>query len=145
MNSVRGPSSFPASPKFAKTGSGSRPRESFSPSLPLRNLQPPHHRRTRDECGQHAPHVRKVPNADELTRFIEADQIAHPRESRDIGNRIGIAENPLTPFQPLLQHAEQTLGLGDITIARTLVLVLLAGELMEETELAEHRADAAHL
>jgi hypothetical protein len=36
-------------------------------------------------------------------------------------------------------------GLVDVAVTRTLVLVLLAGELVEEADLAKHRADAAHL
>jgi hypothetical protein len=47
--------------------------------------------------------------------------------------------------QPGFQHAQQALGFGDIAIARTLVLVLAAGELVEEADLAEHRADRGHL
>jgi hypothetical protein len=53
--------------------------------------------------------------------------------------------HPLLALQVLVEHAEQALRLGDVAVARTLVLVVLAGELVEEAELAEHGADAAHL
>src|SRR6476620_11329946 len=44
-----------------------------------------------------------------------------------------------------LHHAEQTLGLADVAFERPLVLEVLAGEFVEEADLAEHRTDAAHL
>src|SRR5690242_5876236 len=112
---------------------------------PLRTIQSPNNSRTRDERGQDALHVRKILYADEFARFVETDQIAHPRERRDVRDRILIAENPLAPFETLLQHAEQPFRFGDVAIARTLVFVFLACEFMEEAKLAEHRADAAHL
>ncbi len=45
----------------------------------------------------------------------------------------------------VVEHAQQAPGFGDVAVARALVLVFPAGELVEEAELAEHRADAAHL
>ncbi|MNT28961.1 hypothetical protein D3C72_1646810 [compost metagenome] len=56
-----------------------------------------------------------------------------------------IAHHPVAPIQALIQHGQQAPGLGRVAVARTLVFVVLARELMEEAELAEHRADAAHL
>ncbi|CAI8716477.1 hypothetical protein EMIT0158MI4_110027 [Burkholderia ambifaria] len=44
-----------------------------------------------------------------------------------------------------VEHGEQALRFGGVAVARTLVLVVAAGELVEEADLAEHRADAAHL
>ena len=40
---------------------------------------------------------------------------------------------------------QQAPRLRDVAVARALVLEVLAGELVEEADLAEHRADAAHL
>jgi hypothetical protein len=47
--------------------------------------------------------------------------------------------------EPGVEHTEQALRLADVAIARTLVLEILAGELVEEADLAEHRADPRHL
>ena len=44
-----------------------------------------------------------------------------------------------------VEHREQALRFADVAVARALVLEVLAGEFVEEADLAEHRADAAHL
>src|SRR5437764_171210 len=82
---------------------------------------------------------------DQLARSIKADQVVHPRESGDVGDRVRVAHDPGTALQLVVQHAEQAFRFGHVAVARALVLVILAGELVEEAELAEHRPDAGHL
>ncbi len=89
--------------------------------------------------------VAELAEADQIARFVEADEVAHPREDCDVGDRIGVAHHPLPVRQMRIEHAEQALRLGDVAVARTLVLVLATRELVEEAELAEHRPDPAHL
>jgi hypothetical protein len=76
-------------------------------------------------------------------RFVEANQVAHPAEQRDIGDGVVVAHDPLAA-KPVVEHAEQALALA-IALQRALVLDLAAGEFVEEAELAEHRADRRHL
>jgi hypothetical protein len=47
--------------------------------------------------------------------------------------------------QPSVEHAQQAFRFCDVAIARAFVFVVFACEFIEETDLAEHRADAAHL
>jgi hypothetical protein len=53
-----------------------------------RNLQTAHHAGTRNECIERAFHVVKILHADELAGSVEADQVAHPGERRDIRDRV---------------------------------------------------------
>ena len=46
---------------------------------------------------------------DELARLVKADQVAHPAEHRDVGDRVVVAHDPLAARQTRLQHAEQPL------------------------------------
>ena len=64
---------------------------------------------------------------------------------RDVGDAVVGAHEPVAAGQTAFEHVQQPLGLRNVAVARALVLVVLAGELMEEAELAEHRSDAAHL
>ncbi|KGC52746.1 hypothetical protein DO65_4937 [Burkholderia pseudomallei] len=120
--------------------------ETETPRLrPRRNVQSARHRRPRDERVERARHVRIAIEFDELARLVEADQVAHPRERRDVGDRIGVVHDPPAMREAAVKHAEQALRLADVALARAFVLVLAARELVEEAELAEHRPDAAHL
>ncbi|MCY1420937.1 hypothetical protein D9M71_365750 [compost metagenome] len=56
-----------------------------------------------------------------------------------------LAHDPVAAFQALVEHRQQARGLLHVAVAGALILVILAGEFVEEAELAEHRADAAHL
>src|SRR5256885_12433343 len=47
--------------------------------------------------------------------------------------------------EPAVDDAQHAPRLGDVAIARALVLVVLARELVEEAELSEHRTEPAHL
>jgi hypothetical protein len=89
--------------------------------------------------------VRQLVERHQLARAIKADQIAHPAERRNVGDGVVGVHDPLPAIEPGLEHAEQPLALGDIALQRALVLVLTAGEFVEEAELAEHRPDATHL
>src|SRR3546814_10166967 len=48
-------------------------------------------------------------------------------------------------LEPPVEHAQQPLRLVDVALQRPLVLVVLAGELVEEPDLPEHRPDRRHL
>ena len=45
--------------------------------------------------------------ADELARFVKADQIAHPAEQRDIGDAVVSAHHPVAAREPFLDDTEQ--------------------------------------
>jgi len=89
--------------------------------------------------------VREFGDANQFPRAIEARKHTHPGKYRDVGDGVGVPHHPGTPGEPLIQHAKQPLGFCDVSITRPLVLEILAGEFMEEADLAEHRADATHL
>ncbi|MOA59674.1 hypothetical protein D3C78_1843540 [compost metagenome] len=48
-------------------------------------------------------------------------------------------------MQTAVQYFQQAFAFVDVAVTGTFVLVVLAGELIEEPELAEHRPDATHL
>jgi hypothetical protein len=89
--------------------------------------------------------VGEVRDADQVAGLVEADQVAHPREGRDVGDRVLVGHDPGASGQPLVEHAQQPLRLRDVAVARALVFVVAPGEPVKETDLAEHRPDAAHL
>src|SRR5579872_4640785 len=78
-----------------------------APSAALGYVQAPLHGGPGEKGIQNALHVREVGEADDLTRLIEADQIAHPRENCDIGDGVRIAHHPGSSGQPALEHAQQ--------------------------------------
>ncbi|MEY9429446.1 hypothetical protein ABH975_004761 [Bradyrhizobium ottawaense] len=82
---------------------------------------------------------------DEIAGTVEADEIAHPAEHGDVGNGVVVIHEPLPSRKMRLHHAEQAHGFGDVAVTGPLVLKILAGEFVEEADLAEHRPDAAHL
>src|SRR4051812_49392596 len=86
---------------------------------------------------QPCPNVREVIEAYEFARFIEADQVAHPAEQRDIGDGVVIAHDPLAALQPVVEHADQPPRFIAIALQRAFVGDLAAGEFVEEAELAE--------
>ena len=92
-----------------------------------------------------ARYVGEVGDTHQAARLVEADEVAYPGESGDIGDRVLLAGEPAQLPQLLVQHAQQTLRLRDVAVPRTLVLVVPAGELVEEPDLTEHRSDASHL
>jgi hypothetical protein len=56
-----------------------------------------------------------------------------------------IAHHPLPLGKPPVHHGQHALRFTDVAIARPLVLVLAAGEFVEEAELAEHGPHATDL
>ncbi|MNL27199.1 hypothetical protein D3C87_1487730 [compost metagenome] len=48
-------------------------------------------------------------------------------------------------MQPAVEHFKQASAFLDVAVTGALVFVVLAGEFVEKPELAEHRANAAHL
>ncbi len=82
---------------------------------------------------------------DQVSGFVEANQVAHPAEHGDVGDGVVVVHDPLAAVQAALHHAQQALGLGDVALQRPFVLVLPAGEFVEEAHLAEHRPHRRHL
>jgi hypothetical protein len=46
---------------------------------------------------------------DELARAIEADEVPHPPEHRNVSDGIDVSHDPVVAGQPRLEHAQQTL------------------------------------
>src|SRR3546814_6704730 len=90
-------------------------------------------------------HIKKAFEADDLARFVKADQIAHPAKQRNVGDAVVSPHHPVAPREPLVEDTEQPRRLGCIAVARTLVLIGLTGEFVEEAQLTEHRPHSAHL
>src|SRR3546814_17924232 len=59
--------------------------------------------------------------------------------------RVLVTDHPCSIREVLIEDLEQSPALGDVAVTRALVVVLLAGEAVEEAELAEHRPATAHL
>src|SRR5712672_2205300 len=114
-------------------------------SRPLRNFKPALHRRSRKATLQPGRDPREAIEFDKFARTGEADQVAHPAEHRNIGNRILGAHDPRPPIKAGLNHAQQARGFGAIALQSPLVGDLLAAELVEIADLTEHRSDPAHL
>src|SRR5277367_2200991 len=111
----------------------------------FRNLQPALHRRSCKPAIEPCRDLFQFVERNELPRAVEADQIAHPAQQRDVGDGVVVAHDPLPPVETLLENTEQTLRFDAIAFERAFVLEVLARKFVEETQLAEHRADAAHL
>src|SRR3984957_17082156 len=112
---------------------------------PLRDVETLGYRRSCHEGFQGPRDMREIRHAHEISCFVEADEVANPREGSDVGNRITVAHDPGTVSEPSVQYAEQALRFRDVAVARAFVFVILAREFIEESHLAEHGADGAHL
>ena len=99
----------------------------------------------REESIECTLHVRELRELHQVAGAVEADQAADPREGRDVGDGEVLAGDPGVARKLLVEHGQQAMRFGDVAVTGTLVLEVLAGELVEETNLAEHRADPAHL
>ena len=79
-------------------------------------------------------------------RRVKPDEVSHPREDRDVGDRI-VAPGRLTTHdrEVLVQRIQDAPRLGHVAVARALVFVVFAAEPVEETDLPEHRSEAADL
>src|SRR5688572_32694795 len=102
-----------------------------------RNVHGPRHRGACDERGERALDVRQFVDAHEIPGSVVADEVANHRKRPDVRYREVLAYDPRASREPLLEIVEQAARLGHVTIPRPLVLVLLAGKLMEEAYLAE--------
>src|SRR3984893_5024903 len=108
-------------------------------SRPLWNFKPALHGRSREAALQPGRDPHEAIEFDKFARTVKADQVAHPAEHRNIGNRIFVAHVPRPPVKAGLNHVQQTPGFGDIALERPLVGDLLAGEFVEIADLTEHR------
>lgn len=79
--------------------------------------------------------VRKVRDANKITRFVKADQVADPGKDSDVGDGVGVARDPGVICQSLIEHAEQASRFRHIAVARAFIFVVLTGELVEEQQM----------
>src|SRR3546814_1363045 len=89
--------------------------------------------------------MREAVKPDDLARVIEADQVAHPAEQRDVGDAVAFVHYPLAVRQSFVEHAQQPRRFGRVAVARPLVLIILAGEFVEEAELTEQDRKSTRL
>ncbi|MBP1884109.1 hypothetical protein J2Z50_002398 [Ensifer mexicanus] len=52
--------------------------------------------------------MKKAVKADELARFVKADQVAYPAEQRNIGDALVSAHHPVAARKPFIEDAEQS-------------------------------------
>ena len=76
---------------------------------------------------------------------LQARRPLQRHEQIGIGDGVALAHDPVAALQALVEDLQQSRALGNVTVTGTLVLVVLAGELIEETQLPEHRANTPHL
>src|SRR5207245_10267986 len=69
-------------------------RAGLALALALGDVQPALHRRPREERIEHALHLPELDEANDLTRAIEAHEVAHTREDRDVGDAVRVAQHP---------------------------------------------------
>ena len=69
--------------------------ESDAKVLGRRHFQSALHRRTREAAIEPRPYMKKAVEADDLARFVKADQVAHPAEQRNIGDAVVSADHPV--------------------------------------------------
>jgi hypothetical protein len=80
---------------------------SSRPSLGRRHFQPALHRRTREAAVEPRLHMKKAAEADDLARFVKADQVAHSAEQRNIGDAVISAHHPVAAGEPFVEDTEQ--------------------------------------
>src|SRR5438445_11005389 len=97
------------------------------PSLNRHHLQPAPHRGTAVEpCLQ----VNKAVEADELARFVKADEVAHPAEQRNI-DAVVSAHHPVAARKPFVEDTERARWFCCAAVARALVGVELMDKGLE--------------
>ena len=74
-------------------------------------------RRAGEEGVEGAADRREVGEADEVARLVEADEVAHPGEGSDVGDRVLVAGDPGVARELALEHPEQAPRLGDVALA----------------------------
>src|SRR3546814_5332069 len=110
------------------------------------NLQPPPHRRPRQPALEPGRHVPEAVELHQFPRLVEADQVVHPAQRGDVCNGVLVAHDPGPALEPPVEHAQQPLRLVDVALQRPLVLVVLAGELVEEPDRSdEHTSELQSL
>src|SRR5262249_18480129 len=114
-------------------------------SVALGNVQAPDHGRTGEKGAERPVDAAKVSRTDQLCGLVETEQRAYPGENCHIGDGVQVPHDPVPPRELLFQHAQEAAGLANITVTRALVLEVLTGKLVEESDLTKHRADSAHL
>src|SRR5206468_1195946 len=99
----------------------------------FRNLEPTLHRGPRKAALEPEGYVLEGIEANQFASAIEADEVAHPAKHRDIRNRVFTGE-PFATTEALIHYGKDALTLGDVAVARALVLVVAAGEFVEEAD-----------
>src|SRR5580704_14005908 len=102
------------------------------PSWPLWNLQPALHRGPRQAARKPGRDVGERIERDQFARAVEADEVTHPADQRDVGDGVFVVHDPLPVFETPFEHIQQAPGFRDIALERTLVGDVLTGEFMEE-------------
>src|SRR3546814_15066846 len=77
--------------------------------------------------------------------LVEADQVVPPAQRGDVCTGVLVAHDPGPALEPPAEHAQQPLRPVDVALQRPLVLVVLAGELVENPDLPAHRHERRHL
>src|SRR6266481_1255924 len=90
-------------------------------SRPLWNFKPALHRRSCQATLEPGRDASKAIERHEFACAVKADQIAHPAEQRDVGDRVLVLHHPPPSIQASLHHPEQARGFGDIALKRRLV------------------------
>src|SRR5215510_586301 len=114
-------------------------------SRPFRDLQPALYGWSRQATLQPGRYVLQGIEVHEVARAVEPDQIAHPAERGDVGDRVFVAHDPLPDCEAGVEDTEQALGFVTVALQRPLVWILPTREFVEEADLAEHRPDECHL
>src|SRR3546814_19261800 len=87
---------------FAETPSPRRFNDSTSnrSSLGRCHFPPALPRRPRQAAAEPCLHIKKAFQADDLARFIQAHQLAHPPTPPKVVAHVDISHHPVTPHQP---------------------------------------------
>src|ERR1700739_3353949 len=108
-------------------------------SRPLGDFDAALHRRPRQRAVEPGGNPLQRIEVDQRARAVEADEVAHPSEQRNVGDGEFVAHDPGLAVEPCLENAEKTLRLVAEPLQRALVLDLLARDFEEIAELAGDR------
>src|SRR5437899_4719926 len=72
---------------------------------------------TRKEGSERPRDMWEIGDPHQIAGLIESDQVAHPGEGGHVGDGIGVAHDPATVCEPLVEYAEQAPRFRHVAVA----------------------------
>jgi hypothetical protein len=103
------------------------------------------HRGAVQPSGQHALHVAKARQLQQLVGLVVHVQAAHPGQHGNVGNAVVAAHDPFAACQALVQHTQQAFGFVHIALQGAFIFKIFAAIAVKKPHLTKHGPGAAHL